>query len=215
MRAKETSDKINALEAIEGKLLSYNINTISNDSKVEAITVIGKLLEDEVIDSVLVKDGSFTDDLSELVAIPITTDDGSWNGEFEYVVGKGDNAFNIFHKADGTFEIENSDIIAGLDAIGGEVTGGKTLVTSETFKANDEEETNQNQKGIYEISGDASVLFANELEGEYSIYVKSGANATISVFGNMTLTNSGLQRSAIDIEPGGTLNGLQMELQLL
>ena len=204
--AAEASKKASIIEEIQSHLMKYNIDLLSGDKKTAAKTAIDNLINDEVVDNCMAADGSFTTDTTKLTAIPLTAEDGSWVGEFEYVVGKDNYMFNIYQDKDGMFKAEISDIIAGSGAVGGEVTGGKTLVTSEAFTSGDSNTTDENEKGKYTIVGDASVIFANELSGSYSIYVKSGANATVSIFYSMTLSNNNLQRSAIDIEPGGTLN---------
>ena len=96
---------------------------------------------------------------------------------------------------------------------GGSVSAGTTLVTQKAFENNDET-TNPTEKGKFTIDTNASVMFVDEIgtqevDGEIqelSILVKSGVHAKVNVFKNMRLTNSGLKRSAIDIEPGGTLD---------
>ncbi len=188
------------------KLLSYNIGTITDNVKTNVKEAMNKLLEEKLVDSVLASDGNFKTDTSNMVVIPCTTEDGSWNGEFEFIVKKDQYTFDIIQKEDGTFEVRDSNIIAGSGAMGGEVTDGRVLVTKDTFTENDSGAENEEQKGIYTVTGDASVIFADELSGEYSLYVKDGAVATVSIFYDMTLTNEKLKRSAIDIEPGGTLN---------
>ena len=96
---------------------------------------------------------------------------------------------------------------------GGSVSAGTTLVTQKAFENNDGT-TNPTEKGKFIIDTNASVMFVDEIgtqevDGEIqelSILVKSGVHAKVNVFKNMRLTNSGLKRSAIDIEPGGTLD---------
>ena len=206
MNAKEKSEKSSIIELIMTELLNYNIGTITDSTKSNVKEALSNLLEKNLIDSVLASDGNFKEDTSKMSIIPCTTEDGSWNGEFEFIVKKDKYTFDIVQKSDGTFEVKDSNVITGSGAIGGEVTGGRVLVTKDTFTENDSGAENEEQKGIYTITGDASVIFADELSGEYSLYVKDGAVATVSIFYDMTLTNEKLKRSAIDIEPGGTLN---------
>ena len=194
------------MEQIETELLKYNIDTIVDGDSTSVANAIKDLVTRGILDNFMASDGSFTTDISKLATVPVMKEDGSWSGKFKYVVGKDQYTFSVYQNEDGTFTSEESDIIAGEGASGGEVTGGTTLVTKDTFTSSDEGATDASQKGKYTINGDANVIFTDELEGEYSIYVKSGATATISIFKNMTLSNTGLKRSAIDIEPGGTLN---------
>ena len=194
------------MEQIETELLKYNIDTIVDGDSTSSANAIKDLVTRGILDNFMASDGSFTTDISKLATVPVMKEDGSWSGKFKYVVGKDQYTFSVYQNEDGTFTSEESDIIAGEGASGGEVTGGTTLVTKDTFTSSDEGATDASQKGKYTINGDANVIFTDELEGEYSIYVKSGSNATVSIFKNMTLSNEGLQRSAIDIEPGGTLN---------
>ena len=205
-KAKVASEKANIMEQIETELSKYNIDTIVDGDNTPAITAISDLIKRGILDSSMASDGTFTTDKAKFATIPIMNEDGSWTGKFRYVVGKGQYAFSVYQNEDHTFTAEESDITAGDGATGGEVTGGTTLVTEDTFKINDDETTEDREKGKYTINGDAKVIFADELEGEYSIYVKSGSTATVSIFKNMTLSNTGVQRSAIDIEPGGILN---------
>ena len=204
--AKVASEKANIMEQIETEFLKYNIDTITGEENSSAAKAISDLIKKGIVDNTMASDGSFTTDVSKFATVPVMNEDGSWTGKFKYVVGKNQYAFNVYQNEDDTFTAEESDIIAGDGATGGEITGGTTLVTEDTFKKNDDEATDNNEKGKYTIAGDAKVIFADELEGEYSIYVKSGATATVSIFKDMTLSNTGLKRSAVDIEPGGTLN---------
>ena len=205
-KAKVASEKANYMEQIETELLKYNIDTIVDGDSTSSANAIKDLVTRGILDNFMASDGSFTTDISKLATVPVMNEDGSWSGKFKYVVGKDQYTFSVFQNEDGTFTSEESDIIAGEGASGGEVTGGTTLVTKDTFTSSDEGATDDSQKGKYTINGDANVIFTDELEGEYSIYVKSGSTATVSIFKNMTLSNTGLQRSAIDIEPEGTLN---------
>ena len=205
-KAKVASEKANYMEQIETELLKYNIDTIVDGDSTSSANAIKDLVTRGILDNFMASDGSFTTDISKLATVPVMKEDGSWSGKFKYVVGKDQYTFSVYQNEDGTFTSEESDIIAGEGASGGEVTGGTTLVTKDTFTSSDEGATDASQKGKYTINGDANVIFTDELEGEYSIYVKSGSTATVSIFKNMTLSNKGLKRSAIDIEPGGTLN---------
>ena len=205
--AAQTSKITSIIEQIQEHLMKYNIDLFSGDEKTAAKTAIDNLLRDDVIDSCMASDGTFTTDTTKLTAIPLTKEDGSWTGEFEYVVGKENYNFNIYQDRDGVFKAEVSDIIAGEGASGGEVTGGRTLVTSDTFTSGDSETTDENEKGKYVIVGDASVIFANRINGNFSIHVSGrDVTATVSIFDDITLSNTGLSRSAIDIDPTCTLN---------
>ena len=183
--AAEMSKKSSIIEAIQTHLMRYNIDLLSGDKKTAAKTAIDNLIRDEVVDNCMAADGSFTTDTTKLTAIPLTAADGSWAGEFEYVVGKDEYAFNIYQDKDGMFKAEVSDIIAGAGATGGSVTGGKTLVTSETFTSGDSDTTDENEKGIYTITGDASVIFADEISGSFSLYVKMSDDSTVEASGYM------------------------------
>ena len=203
--AKVVSEKSNIMEQIETELLKYNIDTITGEESSSAATAISDLIKRGIVDNTMASDGSFTTDSAKFATVPVMNEDGSWTGKFKYVVGKKQYVFNVYQNEDDTFTAEESDI-TGDDSAGGEINGGTTLVTEDTFKKNDGEATDNSEKGKYTINGDAKVIFVDSLEGEYSIYVKSGATATVSIFKDMTLTNAGIKRSAIDIEPGGTLN---------
>ena len=49
-------------------------------------------------------------------------------------------------------------------------------------------------------------MFVDEIEGELSIQVKNGTHAKVNIFKDMTLTNEGIERSAIDLESNATLD---------
>ena len=58
---------------------------------------------------------------------------------------------------------------------------------------------------IHGESGKSTLVFSDEINAEYNFDIRSG-EVTIYIDNNMTLTNEGLSRSAINIEPNAKLN---------
>ena len=76
---------------------------------------------------------------------------------------------------------------------------------------------NEDEKGKYVIDKDSNLIFIDKIDGELSIYVKAGTHSKINVLKDMKLTNEGMKRSAITIEPTGILdifvaNGATLEV---
>lgn len=196
-KATETHKKAEILEAIDLELASYNIDTILSNP-VQINSILKSLINKEIIDTVLSASGQTTD-VSEALAIPQFDENNNYTEYIDYGVMK-DNC-SILLSVDGNGIYKSSFGEINLSS-GGNVSAGTTIVTKEAFNNESEVEG----KGKFTIDNDASVMFVDEIEGELSIQVKSNTHAKINIFKNMTLTNTGLKRSAIDIEPGGTLD---------
>ena len=196
-KATETHKKAEILEAIDLELASYNIDTILSNP-VQINSILKSLINKEIIDTVLSASGQTTD-VSEALAIPQFDENNNYTGYIDYGVMK-DNC-SILLSVDGNGIYKSSFGEINLSS-GGNVSAGTTIVTKEAFNNESEVEG----KGKFTIDNDASVMFVDEIEGELSIQVKSNTHAKINIFKNMTLTNTGMARSAIDIEPGGILD---------
>ncbi|MBO5397920.1 MAG: hypothetical protein J6A36_03205 [Clostridia bacterium] len=206
------------LEALQLALMNHSIASLT-DGEEELDIIVDDLLNQSLIDSV---DGQ-KDDSGNYIDYNQYTDtaeDGTVTSRF-VKVKKGDNSFRVFLNEDGTF---SADVMTA--AGGGTLTGGTYEVTEEAF-ASGEGITDPNDRGKFTIEGDTKVIFNDPLGVEadgitangqmLSIEVKSGAKVKVYFNANSEkkaadgntyykLTNQGLKRSAIDIEPGGQLD---------
>jgi len=198
--ASIASKKASILEAIDLELASYNIDTILNNP--EVTTEMLKCLKDKgLIDTVLSADNQ-TEDVSQALGIPNFDENNQYTGYTDYGVMKDDYSIILSMDLNGIYKAKYGEV--NLSA-GGSVAAGTTVVTSNAFNSGSGTE-NPEDKGKFTIDNDASVMFVDEINGELSILVKSGTYAKVNIFKDMTLTNAGVKRSAIDIEPGGTLD---------
>lgn len=144
--------------------------------------------------------------------MPRFDENNNYMDEVEYGVQKDGYSISIFTGNDGVYTAEYGDISFSS---GGSVQGGTVLVTKESF--NNGTDTSADEKGKYVIDQDSNLIFIDKVEGELSIYVKAGTHSKINVLKDMTLTNAGMKRSAITIEPTGILdifvaNGATLEV---
>ena len=181
------------------ELALYNLDTITGN-KEEMNNMLNNLIKKELIDSILCSDNTYKTDVSLAIAIPNFDDDNNYTGFIDYSVKKDGYQIILSVDDEGMYKAEFGEINISS---GGTVAGGTTVVTKDAFE---NDETNPEERGKFTIDKDASVMFVEEIEGELSIYVKSGVHAKVNIFKDMILTNENLSRSAIDIEPGGTLD---------
>ena len=109
---------------------------------------------------------------------------------------KKDGHYYIILEENGNYRVEemNTDL--------GEIGGGITLATPENFKSDGSNGTMSFDPGE---DGKSTLVFSEKIEDEFSFDIKSG-EVTIYIDDDMTLTNEGLSRSAINIEPKAKLN---------
>ena len=181
------------------ELALYNLDTITGN-KEEMNNMLNNLIKKELIDSILCSDNTYKTDVSLAIAIPNFDDDNNYTGFIDYSVKKDGYQIILSVDDEGMYKAEFGEINISS---GGTVAGGTTVVTKDAFE---NDETNPEERGKFTIDKDASVMFVEEIEGELSIYVKSGVHAKVNIFKDMILTNENLSRSAIDIEPGVTLD---------
>ena len=198
--ASIASKKAAILEELNLELASYNIDSILNNPE-QTTTMLGNLINKGLIDTVLSSSDEYVADASNPIGIPQFDDANNYTGYIDYVVKKESYTIIISIDDSGIYKAEYGDVTISA---GGSVAGGTTLVTDKAF-TNSEGATAEEQ-GKFVIDNDASVMFVDEISGELSIQVKSGKHAKVYAFKDMTLTNSDIKRSAIDIEPGGTLD---------
>ena len=161
------------------------------------------LVKKGLVDAVLCSDNSYKKitDADEVMGIPNFDDDNNYTGHIDYSVMKDNYQVLLSVDDDGIYKAEFGQVNISS---GGSVAGGTTLVTDKAFTNN--EGASEEEHGKFIIDNDSSVMFVDEISGELSIQVKSGKHAKVYAFKDMTLTNSGIKRSAIDIEPGGILD---------
>ena len=203
-QASIASKKASILENLDTELASYNVDTIIGNS-FEATTILNNLINKKLIDSILCSGGIYKANVDSAIGIPNFDSDENYTGYIDYSVKKDDFQILLSVNDEGIYKAEFGEV--NISA-GGEVSGGTTLVTKDAFEKGDES-ANPEDKGKFTIDKDSSVMFVDEIGDngeELSIYIKSGVHAKVKIFKNMLLTNSGMLRSAIDIEPGGTLD---------
>ncbi|MBO5397841.1 MAG: hypothetical protein J6A36_02775, partial [Clostridia bacterium] len=177
-----------------------NIDSILKSPE-ETKTMLGNLIDKGLIDTVLSSASEYVTNATEPMGIPQFDDANNYTGYIDYAVKKEDYSIIISIDDSGIYKAEYGDVNISS---GGSVSSGTTLVTDKAFTNN--EGASPEEQGKFVIDNDASVMFVDRITGELSIQVKSGTHAKIYAFRDMTLTNSGIKRSAIDIEPGGTLD---------
>ena len=198
--ATETHKKASLLEELNMQLAGYNMNTFT-DKEVGIQTILKELLENGYIDGVLNSSGDYVQNETEALPVPRFDENNNYMDEVGYGVQKDGYSISIFTGNDGIYMAEYGEISFSS---GGSVQGGTVLVTEESF--NNATDTNEDEKGKYVIDKDSNLIFIDKIDGELSIYVKSGTHSKINVLKDMTLTNTGMARSAIDIEAGGILD---------
>ncbi len=172
-------------EQLDYALANLNIGTIADDDEYTIPSIVDELVNKKnVLDSV-----------KKTSAGQITMLIDGNTGEKYFLGYKGDNSYKIYRGSDGVL---TSELVQSVS--GGDITG-YAVVTADDFNNAAEDEN----KGKFSIVDDADVVFMDEISGELSLYVQAGVHATVGIYANMTLTNSGLKRSAIDIEPTGEL----------
>ena len=126
-------------------------------------------------------------DIDEFKVYPI-------DGDLKMVIRKDGNYFYV--NKDGEY-YSATQMETGL----GEITSGFTVVTKDEFK--DLEDGSMK----FNLTGDQSstLIFYDEINDSFNFDILGG-NVTIYVTQDMTLTNKGLKRSAIDVHNGATLN---------
>ena len=200
MKASVESEKASILENLNTELALYNLDTIIG-SKKEMNSMLNNLIKKGLIDTILCSDNTYKADPSLAIGIPNFDEDNRYTGYIDYSVKKGEYQIILSVDDEGIYKAYFGQINISS---GGVVAGGTTLVTKKAFENN--EASSPEEQGKFTIDKDASVMFVEEIEGELSIYVKSGVHAKVNIFKDMILTNENLSRSAIDIEPGGTLD---------
>lgn len=201
--ASIASKKASILEELNMELVSYSIESIL-ESPEQAITILEKLINKGLVNAVLSSSGKYVADAKEAMGIPQVDDDNKYTGYIDFIVKKEDYPIIISIDDSGIYKAEYVNTSSG-----GTVKSGTTIVTEEAFTNN--EGAPAEEQGKFVIVGDEGgddpkLMFVDKIDGELSIQVKSGTHATIYSYRDMTLTNSGIKRSAIDIEPGGTLD---------
>ncbi len=100
--------------------------------------------------------------------------------------------YYVILEENGKYKVEKMN--TDMSSIG----GGITLATPENFEG-----------GTMDFNpgegGKSTLVFSDKIEAEYNFNIQSG-EVTIYIDNDMTLTNEGLKRSAINIEPGAKLN---------
>ena len=143
---------------------------------------------------------SDTKTISEFLNSKVTSGDID-----EFKVYPIDGDLKMVIKKDGSYFYVNRDgeyYSATLMETGlGEITSGFTVVTKDEFK--DLEDGSMK----FNLTGDQSstLIFYDEINDSFNFDILGG-NVTIYVTQDMTLTNKGLKRSAIDVHNGATLN---------
>jgi len=198
--ASIASKKASILEAIDLELASYNIDTILNNP--EATTEMLQGLKDKGLIDTVLSSNNQTADVSQALGIPNFDENNQYTGYTDYGVMKDDYSIILSMDLNGIYKAKYGEVNVSA---GGSVAAGTTVVTSNAFN-NGSGTENPEDKGKFTIDKDASVMFVDEINGELSIQVKSGTHAKVNIFKDMTLTNAGVKRSAIDIEAGGTLD---------
>jgi len=201
--ASIASKKASILEAIDLELASYNIDTILNNP--EATTEMLKGLKDKGLIDTVLSSNNQTEDVSQALGIPNFDENNKYTGYTDYGVMKDGYSIILSMDLSGIYKAKYGEVNVSA---GGSVAAGTTVVTSNAFNSGSGTE-NPEDKGKFIIDKDASVMFVDEIGQngqELSLYIKRGVHAKVNVFKNMTLTNEGMSRSAIDIEPGGTLD---------
>ena len=114
-------------------------------------------------------------------------------GERVNVVEKDKHYYMILENENGDYIVEemNTDL-------GGDIGGGITLATPENFKGGTMTFDNGEDSK-------STLVFSDKIDAEYNFDIRSG-EVTIYIDKDMTLTNQGLSRSAINIEPNAKLN---------
>ena len=197
--ATETHKKASILEELNMQLAGYNMNTFT-DKEVGIQTILKGLLENGYIDGVLNSSGDYVQNETEALPVPRFDENNNYTGYIDYAVIKDD--YKILLSVDGTGIYKARFGEVNISS-GGSVSAGTTVVTKEAFYS---ESDNEADKGKFTIDKDASVMFVDEIEGELSIQVKNGTHAKVNIFKDMTLTNEGIERSAIDLESNATLD---------
>ena len=198
--ASIASRKASILEELNLELASYNIDSILKSPE-ETKTMLENLITKGLIDTVLSSSSEYVENASEPMGIPQFDDANNYTGYIDYSVKKEDYSIIISIDDSGIYKAAYGDVNISS---GGSVASGTTLVTDKAFTNN--EGAAPEEQGKFVIDNDASVMFVDRITGELSIQVKSGTHAKVYAFKDMTLTNSGIKRSAIDIESGGTLD---------
>ena len=197
--ASIASRKAAILDELNLELASYNIDAILKSPE-ETKTMLGNLINKSLIDTVLSSSSEYLANASEPMGIPQFDDTNNYTGYIDYAVKKED--YSIISIDDsGIYKAAYGDVNISS---GGSVAIGTTLVTEKAFTNNDG--ATAEEQGKFVIDNDASVMFVDEISGELSIQVKTGKHAKVYAFKDMTLTNEGIKRSAIDIESGGILD---------
>ena len=198
--ASIASKKAAILEELNLELASYNIDSILKSPE-ETKTMLGNLISKGLIDTVLSSSSEYVANADSPRGIPQFDNANNYTGYIDYSVMKDGYKILISIDDSGIYKAEYGEVNISS---GGSVASGTTLVTDKAF--NSGEGASAEEQGKFVIDNDASVMFVDEINGELSIQVKSGTHAKVYAFKDMTLTNSGIKRSAIDIEPGGTLD---------
>ena len=209
--ATETHKKASILEELNMQLAGYNMNAFT-DKEVGIQTILRGLLDNGYIDGILNSNGNYVQNENEALPVPRFDENNNYMDEVEYGVQKDGYSISIFTGNDGIYMAEYGEISFSS---GGSVQGGTVLVTEESF--NNATDTNEDEKGKYVIDKDSNLIFIDKIDGELSIYVKAGTHSKINVLKDMKLTNEGMKRSAITIEPTGILdifvaNGATLEV---
>ena len=115
------------------------------------------------------------------------------NGERVNSVVKDGYYYMIYENESGNYIVEKMNTEIGED---GSVSGGITLATPESFEGG---------TLTFDTDGKSTLVFSDKIEKPYNFDIKKG-EVTIYIDNDMTLTNKGLGRSAINIEPKAKLN---------
>ncbi len=199
-KATETHKKASILEELNMQLAGYNVNTIT-DKDAGIKQIMSELLTNGYIDSVLNSGGNYVQDVNLILPVPRFDENNNYMGEFAYGVKKDGYGINIYTANDGIYMAEYGEIVFSS---GGNVQAGTVLVTQDSF--NNSDDVSEEDKGKYEIKENTNIIFIDKVEGELAFHIQEGAHAKINIFRDMNLTNAGVKRSAIDIEPGGILD---------
>ena len=209
--AKEQTAKAEELEKIRLELQSYNASVYTNE-KVAVESMLSGLLEKGLIDSA--NGCSFEDDESaELInyIVDLDVDDRP-----TVLVYKGENSYRIILHENGTFSAEDAQSVV---ISGGELANETYVVDSSAFSSANNS-TRPEDVGKFTIRGSTTVVFKSQLGADNDgnatgeqLSISIEENSNVSLYFNRDssrgdkktyyyLTNSGLQRSAIDIKSG-------------
>ena len=190
-RAQEAALQQKVAEELENlnlELTKLNVDTISTDETMAIQDIANYLVGKGVIDD-------FVRTSSGQIAAGIDTTTGN-----KYFFGtKGDNTYRITRGTDGLLNTELTTYTSG-----GDITGGYALITADSFT--NDTSLSAEEKGKFTITSDAEVVFMDTITGALSIKVEAGVHATVGIYADMTLTNQGISRSAIDISETGILD---------